>query len=93
MLGNMGISEWAIVLVIVLIFFGPKNLPKLAQSIGKSVRELKNGLSGIGDDLKDTLTTPPAETPKVKSEIKAEPESHPAINAEHPGEDTHTTTV
>lgn len=87
MFQNMGISEWAIVLVIVLIFFGPKNLPKLAQSIGKSVRELKNGLSGIQDDLKETLTSPP-EAPKAKSEPKAQ-----APVAAEQNEESHSTTV
>lgn len=58
MLGNMGIGEWVVVLVIILIFFGPKRLPGLAQSIGKSIRELKSGLSGITDDIKESIQTP-----------------------------------
>lgn len=49
----MGLNHWEIVavLVIVLLLFGPKNLPRLAQSLGRSVRELKNGLSGVGEEL------------------------------------------
>lgn len=78
--------DMIIVLVIVLLLFGPKNLPKLAQSIGKSVRELKNGLHGLGDDLKDTMTTPPEprkpETPAVSQSPEPKKE-----------DDTHTTTV
>ena len=88
MLGNMGISEWAIILVIVLIFFGPKNLPKLAQSIGKSVRELKNGLSGIQDDLKDTLNSPPESHAKPKAEVKSHTEEQDKTESE-----SHTPTV
>jgi len=49
-----------IVLVVVLLLFGPKNLPKLAQSIGRSIRELKNGMNGLTEDIRDTLHNPPA---------------------------------
>jgi sec-independent protein translocase protein TatA len=73
MFGNMGTPEILIVLVIVLLLFGPKNLPRLAQSIGKSIRELKNGLSGLSDDIKDTVQTPP-ERPVAKSVTPTEPE-------------------
>ena len=86
-MGNMGITEWAILLVIILIFFGPKNLPKLAQSIGKSVRELKNGLNGLGDDLKDTLNSPP--DTHAKTETKVEPLHDDAKK----DDESHTTTV
>jgi TatA/E family protein of Tat protein translocase len=52
---GIGSTELIIFLVIVLIIFGPKNLPRLAQALGKSVRELKNGLSGVSDELKDSM--------------------------------------
>lgn len=51
-MGMPGSTEMIIVLVIVLLIFGPKNLPRLAQSFGRSVRELKKGLQGMGDDVK-----------------------------------------
>ncbi len=50
-MGQIGPLQIVILLVIVLIIFGPKNLPRLAQSIGQSVRELKKGLQGLGDDI------------------------------------------
>ena len=45
-------TEVIIVLVIVLIIFGPTKLPQLARSIGRSVRELKDGLNEVTNDIK-----------------------------------------
>ncbi|MEN6627365.1 MAG: twin-arginine translocase TatA/TatE family subunit [Candidatus Sumerlaeia bacterium] len=52
-------TELIVLLVIVLLLFGANNLPKLARSIGKSVRELKDGLADVGQDLQDALKEPP----------------------------------
>ncbi len=41
---GMGVPELAVILVIVLLIFGPKNLPKLGSALGKSVRSLRDGL-------------------------------------------------
>lgn len=38
--------EWIIILVVVLIIFGPKNLPKLGKSLGATVKNLREGMSG-----------------------------------------------
>jgi sec-independent protein translocase protein TatA len=46
---NVGPLEIAVVLVIVLIIFGPKRLPELGQSMGRGIREFKNSLSGDKD--------------------------------------------
>jgi sec-independent protein translocase protein TatA len=46
---NVGPLEIAIVLIIVLIIFGPKRLPELGQSMGRGIREFKNSLSGDKD--------------------------------------------
>lgn len=37
-------TEILIILIIVLILFGPKKLPKLARAIGRSIKEYKKGL-------------------------------------------------
>ena len=39
-------TEWIIILVIVLVIFGPKNLPKLGASLGKTVKNIREGMSG-----------------------------------------------
>ena len=41
---GMGTPELLIILVVVLLIFGPKNLPKLGSAIGKSVKGLREGL-------------------------------------------------
>jgi sec-independent protein translocase protein TatA len=47
---NVGPLEIAVVLVIVLIIFGPKRLPELGQSMGRGIREFKSSLSGDKDN-------------------------------------------
>ena len=47
---NVGPLEIAVVLVIVLIIFGPKRLPELGKSMGNGIREFKNSLSGEKDE-------------------------------------------
>ncbi len=46
---NVGPLEIAVVLVIVLIIFGPKRLPELGQSMGRGIREFKASISGDKD--------------------------------------------
>jgi sec-independent protein translocase protein TatA len=45
---NVGPLELIIVLVIVLVIFGPKRLPGLGRSLGSGMREFKDSLSGKG---------------------------------------------
>jgi TatA/E family protein of Tat protein translocase len=41
----IGTTEILIILVIILLLFGPKKLPELARAIGNSIREYRKGLS------------------------------------------------
>jgi sec-independent protein translocase protein TatA len=45
-LGGMGVTELIIILVIALLIFGPKNLPKLGSALGKTVKNVREGLEG-----------------------------------------------
>ncbi len=41
--------EWIVILVVVLIIFGPKSLPKLGQSLGATVKSLREGMADDSD--------------------------------------------
>ena len=60
---GVGATELIILLVIVLIIFGPKKLPQLGRSLGGGMREFKNSVSGKGgsdddDDEPDVIEGP-----------------------------------
>ena len=50
---GIGPTELIIVLVIVLLVFGPKRLPALARSLGGGLREFKDSISGSDRDDED----------------------------------------
>ncbi|HZA57740.1 MAG: twin-arginine translocation protein TatA/E family subunit [Solirubrobacterales bacterium] len=50
---NIGPLEIAIVLIIVLIIFGPKRLPELGRSMGRGIREFRGSISGDHKDDDD----------------------------------------
>jgi sec-independent protein translocase protein TatA len=45
-----GPLEMMVILVVALLVLGPQRLPEVARSVGKGMRELKDSLSGIGED-------------------------------------------
>ena len=58
---NIGLPEIAIVLLIVLVIFGPKRLPQLGRSLGSGMREFKDAVTGKNkDDDPDQIEAPAA---------------------------------
>ena len=49
-MGPIGPLELGIVLLIVLLIFGPKRLPGLGRQLGSGMREFKDGITGKSDD-------------------------------------------
>ena len=47
---GIGVRELVILLVALLIVFGPKRLPEMGRSLGKGMREFKDSVSGKDDD-------------------------------------------
>ena len=44
--------EWVVILIVALLIFGPKNLPKLGKSLGSTVKNIREGMEG--DDKGET---------------------------------------
>jgi sec-independent protein translocase protein TatA len=45
-MSNFGLTEILIILLILIILFGGKKIPELAQGLGKGIRSFKKALSG-----------------------------------------------
>lgn len=43
--------EWVVILIVALLIFGPKNLPKLGKSLGKTVKNIREGMSGNDESI------------------------------------------
>lgn len=65
-IGGLGWPEIVVILVLVLIFFGPKRLPELAEAVGKSLNKFKSATREASDEVKRELDD-------VKREVEDEP--------------------
>ena len=66
-MGEFSLTHLLLLGVIFLIFFGPKRLPQLGQSLGKAIRGFKEGLNEMDADSKD-VTQRPTELPHTQQQ-------------------------
>jgi TatA/E family protein of Tat protein translocase len=64
---GIGTTELIIIMFIILLIFGAKKLPELAQGLGKGIREFKRASNEIQDELNINADPPP---PKETLESK-----------------------
>lgn len=74
MFRSIGAPELIIILVVVLVIFGPKQLPKLGKMFGKTVKEVRTGMDSLNEELKadDKKAEEPAEAAEVEEEKESE---------------------
>ncbi len=73
---GMGMPELLIILAVILLIFGPKNLPKLGGAIGKTVKNLREGMGGDkeieeADDEEEEIVEEVEEEQPVKKKTTA----------------------
>lgn len=71
MLGSIGMPELIIIFVIALIIFGPRKLPELGRSLGKSINEFKRASNELRNTLDEEIRV--EETRNAERQRPAEP--------------------
>ena len=54
MFGNLGAGEIILIVLVILLLFGAKKIPELAQGLGKGMKEFKKSLKDVEDEIKKT---------------------------------------
>lgn len=65
---GLGMPELLIILAVALLIFGPKHLPKLGRSLGRTIKGFRDGLGSDKDIVKEVE---PEEAPKRKKKAAA----------------------
>ena len=92
MLGSIGMPELIIIFVIALIIFGPRKLPELGRSLGKSLAEFKRASNELRSTLEEEIrledqkarVEPPKATDAAATPIQTHPDE-PAVMAGESG--------
>jgi TatA/E family protein of Tat protein translocase len=74
-MGNLGMPELLMIMVLALLLFGPKKLPEIGKSVGKALGEFKRA----SNDLKRTIED---EMEKASSAVKIDDPPHDPAKAE-----------
>jgi sec-independent protein translocase protein TatA len=67
---GLGWPELLLILVVVLILFGPKRLPQIGQSLGKTLRAVREGVDGK-DEIEEEAPTPAPKTAEAAQTAEA----------------------
>ena len=85
---GIGTTELLVILLIILLVFGSKKLPELAQGLGKGIREFKRATNDIQEELDLNAPLKNSSSPKVektdseKKQDESKPEADKGFNKE-----------
>ena len=70
MFGSIGMPELMIIFVIALIIFGPRKLPELGRSMGKSLSEFKRASNDLKNTLDEEIRIEDKQPPSQSTQLK-----------------------
>lgn len=70
LLPSFGWQEGLVILAIVMLIFGPKKLPEVAEAMGKSIRKFKNASKEMEDGIKAEMKNDPPKRPIEEGDKK-----------------------
>jgi sec-independent protein translocase protein TatA len=66
MFENIGSGELLIILLVILVLFGGKKIPEIAQGIGKGMREFKKAVNSVEDQIKEVKNIDKKDQDEIK---------------------------
>ena len=90
-MGPIGMPEMVVIAVIALIIFGPRKLPELGKSLGKSIAEFKRASNELKNTLEDEIRTEELQEARKSAQVPPSapvPSSTPAPAAAAPEGET-----
>ena len=82
MFGSVGVPELIIIFTIALIIFGPRKLPELGKSLGKSLAEFKRASNELKSTLEEEIRLEEQRTSLEESKAKAAAQAAAAATTE-----------
>ena len=81
MFGTIGMQELIIIFVIALIIFGPRRLPELGKSLGKSIAEFKRASNELRNTLEEEIRVDEQRQTQAAAGPDASPAGRPPVPA------------
>ena len=72
---SIGLGQWLIILLIIVLLFGAKKIPELAKGLGRGIKTFKSEMSSDESDIKETSKLeekPENKAYKAEGEVKTE---------------------
>ena len=69
MFGSIGMPEMIVIGVIALLIFGPRKLPELGKSLGKSIAEFKRASNELKNTLEDEIRSEELQAQRKSAEV------------------------
>jgi TatA/E family protein of Tat protein translocase len=64
-------GEHVVILLIILLIFGPRKLPELGNTLGKAIKNFKDSISGVQEVKYRNIDDPKSEADKALAEAEA----------------------
>ena len=84
-MGNVGIGEILVIVLVVLLVFGPNKLPEIMRNLGKAYRVFQEETQKAAKTLRDAVDVPATETPPGPGIIDTPDETPDTPKPEDPG--------
>lgn len=80
-MGSLSFTHLLLIVLILLLFFGPSKLPQLGQSLGRAIRGFKEGLNEIDGQARDLPNR--NESQQLNHQQQARSEQHQQETSDH----------